>query len=238
MKKQGTKRGFRSLTQAEVIYVKKWFVLAMAAVMLLAACGSLAEPAETEEPFLWSWPGKYLTDDLEPRADIRDAKEAEAYAEEIWPLISDEPLPEGERRMNIDEHDQSYHFDIHDAEGIPLYNANFLSNGLIQQIGFTDADLSRAVEQGVRRGGDELEADRWESARKQLEEQTEKVEPGILALVEEMEVYSMIDAGDKLYLMIYAAPKDPEKESGLNLTGILYEDGTCKLMDFSCYGAG
>jgi len=238
MKKQGTKRGFRSLTQAEVIYVKKWLVLVTAVVMLLIACGSLAEPAETEEPFMWSWPGKYLTDALEPRADIRDAKEADAYAEEIWALISDDPLPEGEREMNIDEHDQSYHFDIHDAEGIALYNANFLSNGVIQQIGYTDVDLARAVEQGVRRSGDELEADRWEPARKQLEEQAETIAPGIMELVETPEVYAMIDAGDKLYLMIYAAPKDPEYESGLNLTGILYEDGTCKLMDFSCYGAG
>ena len=192
---------------------------------------------EEEETYMWSAPGKYLTDLMEPRAEIRNEQEAAAYAEELWSLIRKEPLPEGRREMAVDEHDHSYHFAIFNEEGHSLYDANFLSNGLVQQIGWNDLDFRRTTEgQVVRR--DTLDDEVWQRAETQLIPQIETIAPGVTALVEPLRLDKVLDVGDRQYLILYAEPADPEMEAGLSIFAVIDEDGNCIPMEYSCYGAG
>ena len=218
--------------------MKKLFILFVLAVTAVAACCEPAagEAAEDTE-FRWSDPGNYLTDVLAPRKEIHDEKEAEAYAEELWALLSSDPLPDGVREMNVDRQDGSYHFSISDENEAAIYCANFLSNGLIQQIGYYENDSEWASE-GLRRDGKTLKAEAWESAESQIIEQVERLVPGALALVKPLNVFQIIDFGDRQYLIIYAEPLDPAIETGVNITAVLEADGTCRLLDYSCYGAG
>ena len=156
--------------------------------------------------------------------------------EELWPLLSSEPLPEGERSLNVDEHDMSYHIAINNEEGRDLYTANFLSNGVIQQIGYNDLDDRKYS--GTRMDGADLDEADWEQAKGQLTAQLEKLAPGVLELLEPLHVDDYIDVGDKQYLFIYASPLDPDYDVVTCIIAVRYPDGRCELMDYSCYGAG
>ena len=192
---------------------------------------------EEDEAFYWSDPEeKYIAELLAPLKEIHNEAEAEAYMEELWPLLSSEPLPEGERSLNVDEHDMSYHIAINNEEGRDLYTANFLSNGVIQQIGYNDLDDRKYS--GTRMDGADLDEADWEQAKNQLTAQLEKLAPGVLELLEPLHVDDYIDVGDKQYLFIYASPLDPDYDVVTCIIGIRYPDGRCELMDYSCYGAG
>lgn len=192
---------------------------------------------EDDEAFCWSDPDeKYIAELLAPLKEIRDEKEAEAYMKELWPLLSSEPLPEGELSINVDEHDMSYHMSINNEEGRDLYTANFLSNGVIQQIGYNDLDDRKYS--GSRMDGADLDGAVWEQAESQLAAQLEKLAPGVLELLEPLQVEEYIDVGDKQYLFIYTAPLDPDYDVVTCIIAVLYPEGNCELMDYSCYGAG
>ena len=189
------------------------------------------------EAYYWSDPDeKYVAELLAPLKEIHDEKEAEAYMKELWPLLSSEPLPEGELSMNVDEHDMSYHMSINNEEGRDLYTANFLSNGVIQEIGYNDLDDRKYS--ASRMDGADLDEAVWEQAKGQLTEQIEKLAPGVLELLEPLKVEDYIDVGDKQYLYIYSMPLDPAYDVATCIIAVLDAEGNCELMDYSCYGAG
>ena len=152
-------------------------------------------------------------------------------------MFSSEPYPEGTGDMNVDKADGSYHFGIYDDTDANVYSANFLGNGLVQAIGFYDKD-ERWLTKGRFTELNELDAERWAKSLDQIAAAVDKLNPGIMKLVGPMEKQRIIDVGDKIYLMLYAAPLDPEYVVGMHITAILYPDGTCVLKEFSCYGAG
>ena len=192
---------------------------------------------EDDEAYYWSDPDeKYVAELLAPLKEIHDEKEAEAYMKELWPLLSSEPLPEGELSINVDEHDMSYHMSIDNEAGRNLYTANFLSNGVIQEIGYNDLDDRKYS--GSRMDGADLDETVWEQAKGQLTEQIEKLAPGVLELLEPLKVEDYIDVGDKQYLYIYAMPLDPAYDVATCIIAVLDAEGNCELMDYSCYGAG
>ena len=202
-------------------------------------CGyRISEESSEDESYQWSDPdGKFLSAMLSPVRDIRNEEEAGAYAKELWQLMTEKPLPEGEWEILQDQHDSSWHCALYDENMYELYGASFLSNGVIQQIIDLSPDPAWYTE-GVRKEGSELDAEKWEQAKEQIAERLNKAAPGIMDLVKPMVVDSVIEVGDKQYLIIYAEPLDSEMDSGLNLTVILYEDGHCDMKDYSCYGNG
>jgi len=140
--------------------------------------------------------------------------------------------------MNVDQADNSYHFGVFDENDMNLYTANFLSNGLVQEFGFSDND-ARWYTPGMYTNPEEVpDGEAWEKAQVSLAETIEKVNPGIMALVGPMRVFRIFDVGDRMYLLIVADPLDPDYECGMDIIAILYPDGRCELRDFSCYGAG
>ena len=215
--------------------MKKILAMILAVALL---CTMTCAWAEDEEEYAWSMPGeKHITELLAPVKEIRNEEEAWAYAEELWSLLSDKPLPDGESDLLVDRHDNSYHYDICDMDGRELYTVSFLSTGVIQQIGYDDEDERRYTD-SVRLETGDLEAELLESAQEQVEARVEQIAPGILGLVEPLVVDQIIDVGDKKYMYFYAMPLDPDYDSCVYVIAVLYEDGSCELMDFSCYGAG
>ena len=216
--------------------MKKVFAILLCLVLALSfACPVIAEE---EDDYMWSEPGlKYIASLLAPQKEIHNEQEAEAYADSLWPLLTEDPLPEGNREMEIDQHDNSYHFGICNADGIALYNVSFLSNGVIQQISRRDTDPRRFDDSALKKPS-ELDPETWEQAKAKITEWVEKVSPGVLALVNPMEVYSVRDIGDRLYLYIGALPLDTENHGSLNIVAIIFEDGSVGLLDYSLYGAG
>ena len=216
--------------------MKKIFLILVCMTLALSlACPALAE--EGDETYAWSEPGeKNFIGALAARREIRDEAEAYAYALELWPLISDEPLPEGTRELDIDRHDTSYHFSILNMDDQAQYNVGFLSNGVIQHISKKDKDPLRYT--GERKEGSALDDGTWEKAKDAITEWVEKVSPGVLELVEPLKVYSVLDNGETQRLFISALPLDPEYDGNLHIVVILYADGRCEVTDYSCYGAG
>ena len=202
-------------------------------------CGyRVSEESSEDESFQWSDPdGKYLSAMLSPVRDIRNEEEAEAYAKELWQMMNDSPLPEGDWEILLDQHDGSWHCGLFNEDKYELYGANFLNNGVIQQIINLEPDPVRDTE-GVRKTGSELDAEKWEQAKEQIAKWLNKAVPGILNLVEPMIVDSVIEVADEQYLVIHADPLDSEITSGLNLIVILYVDGHCDIIEYSCHGAG
>ena len=193
---------------------------------------------DDDPPFAWSDPtGKYLASLLAPQREIHNEEEAKAYAEELCLLMGVGLLPEGTWEIKVDHHDESWHCGIFDEDYIELYGAGFLSNGVIQHLSYPDPD-KRWSSVGVRKNGSELDAGRWEQAKKRITEWVEKTAPGILDLVEPMNLRQFIDVGDKQYLLIEAMPLDTSFTVGISIIAILYEDGHCEIMEYSCYGAG
>ena len=216
--------------------MKKTALILVCLAMALLLCGpGLTE--DEDEPYMWSEPGlRYIVNELAPQREIHDEKEAEAYAEELWSLLSDSPIPEGTKEMLFDQHDRSYHFSINNEDNMALYNAGFLSNGVIQHISVTDTDPERYS--GTRKDGTELDAETWEKAKEQITAWVEKVSPGILKLVEPLTAYSVLDNGKTMRLFVAAMPLDAELAGSINIVAILYPDGRCEIIDYSCYGAG
>ena len=209
-------------------------LLCLATVFILPG---IVSAEETDESYMWSEPGvRYVVYALAPQKEIHDEAEAYAYALELWPLISAEPLPDGTRELDIDHHDTSYHFAIKDQDDMSLYNVGFLSNGVIQHISLRDSDPDRYS--GERKDGTGLDSETWEKAKGWISDWVEKASPGILELVEPLSVYSILDNGDKQRLFISAMPLDPEDGGNINIIAILYADGRCEIIDYSCYGAG
>jgi len=205
--------------------------------LILALSFTCAVIAEEEDDYAWSEPGrKYMAGLLAPQKEIRNEQEAEAYADSLWSLLTDDPLPEGTREMEIDHHDNSYHYGINNAEGMALYNVGFLSNGVIQHISYRVSDPRRFdnITRTELSGQDET----MEQAKVWIAEWVEKVSPGVLALVEPMNVYAVSDVGDRQYLFIAAQPLDAEHDGSLSIIAIVFEDGSFGIMDYSLYGAG
>ena len=214
---------------------KIFLILVCIALALLPACPTLAE--EGDETYAWSEPGeKNFISVLPARREIRDEAEAYAYALELWPMISSKPLPEGTRELDIDRHDTSYHFAILNMDDQAQYNVGFLSSGVIQHISRRDKDPLRFS--GERKEGSGLDAGAWEKAKGAITEWVEKISPGVLELVEPLNVYSILDNGETQRLFISALPLDPEYDGNLHIVAILYADGRCEVIDYSCYGAG
>ena len=208
-------------------------VLALA-LCLAAACAE--EPAGEE--FAWSDHGNYLTSALQGKREIRTEEEAQAYAEELWQFLSDAPLPEGRSEMSVDRADNSYHYGVFDEDDVNVYAANFLSNGLVQQFGYSDSD-DRWHTEGMYTNPEEVpDPEAWKKAQDYLAETVDRINPGIMALVGPMQVNRIFDVGDRMYLIISAEALDPAYECGLDIIAVLYPDGRCELKDFSCYGAG
>ncbi len=221
-------------------------LISLLLVLVLALTGQTIASAEnsgemdrkSDESFKWSDPDeKYLSSLLSPVRDIRNEEEAEAYARELWVMMSDRPLPEGDWEILLDQHDNSWHCGLFNEERRELYGVSFLDNGVIQQIDDLTPDPDWNSE-GVRKESSELDAGRWEQAKEQIVEWLNKAAPGVLNLVEPMSVDSVMDVAGKQYLTIHAEPLDPEMSSGLNLYVVLYEDGHCEIKEYSCYGAG
>ena len=193
---------------------------------------------DDDPPFTWSDPtGKYLTGLLAPQRDIRNEEEAKTYAEELCALMGVGPLPQGNWEIKVDHHDESWHCTVFDDNQIELYGAGFLSNGVIQHLSYPDPDTGW-FSAGDRKNGSELEAEKWEQAKGRITEWVNRISPGILDLAEPLKVDTFIDTGDKLYLLIFASPLDPELNGYINIVAVIYEDGRCGIMDYSCYGAG
>lgn len=216
--------------------MRKICLFALAAMLAITAAACHAETEE--EPFLWSGGGTYLISALQGTREIRNEEEAETYAKELWPLMSPNPLPEGRREMSVDRTDNSYHFGIFDDEDRELYSANFLSNGLIQEISFSDDDTRWYTEGKYTIPKTLISQPVWEKVQAKLGETIEKLDPGILTMVGPMQIERIIDVGDKAYLIISAPALDETFDTGLNLIAIVFPDGECQLQHFSCYGAG
>lgn len=209
-----------------------------AILLCLALALSLTGSAVAEEDLTWTEPGlNYIAEQLAPQKEIHDEKEAEAYADSLWPLLTDEPLPGGNREMAVDHHDNSYHYGIYTADGIALYNVGFLSNGVIMHISCRVNDPRRYADD-ARKDPSELDPKVWEQAKARISEWVEKVSPGVLALLQPMDVYSVIDVGDRQYLFIAAMPLDAENDGCLSIIAIVEADGSVRIMDYSLYGAG
>jgi len=202
-------------------------------------CGyQMSEELSEDETFKWSDPGgKYLSAMLSPVRDIRNEEEARIYAKELWQMMNNSPLPEGDWEILQDQHDNSWHCSVYDENMVELYGASFLNNGVIQQVLDSVPDSDRETE-GVRGKDSELDADKWEKAKEQIAEWLNKAAPGVLNLVKPMIVDSVIEVADKQYLIIYAEPLNSEITSGLNLIMVLYEDGHYDIKEYSCCGAG
>ena len=170
--------------------MKKIFLIFMITALALSlACPALA--GEGDETYAWSEPGeKNFVGMLAARREIRDEAEAYAYALELWPLISADPLPEGTRELDIDRHDTSYHFAILNMDDQAQYNVGFLSNGVIQHISKKDKDPLRYT--GERKEGSALDDGTWEKAKGAITEWVEKVSPGVLELVEPLDRKSVV----------------------------------------------
>ena len=193
---------------------------------------------DTDDSYMWSEPGlKYIAAEFPAQKEIPDEKEAEAYADSLWSLLTDAPLPEGIRDMVFDRHDKSYHYSISNQDGFALYNVGFLSNGVIQHISYRVSDPRRFADD-ARKDPAGLEPAVWEDAKARIDEWMEKVSPGILALVEPLKVYSVVDVGDRLYLFISAMPLDPSHAGYVSLIAMYDADGHVGIMDYSLYGAG
>lgn len=202
---------------------------------LLLACTALAE--EGDETYAWSEPGETnFISALPALREIPGEAEAYAYALELWPVISAEPLPEGTRELDIDRHDTSYHFAILNMDDQAQYNVGFLSNGVVQHISRKDKDPLRYT--GERKDGSGLDAGAWEKAKETIAEWVEKLSPGVLDLVEPLKVWSVLDNGETQRLFISALPLDAAYDGSLHIVAILYADGRCEVIDYSCYGAG
>ena len=61
---------------------------------------------------------------------------------------------------------------------------------------------------------------------------------GVLDLVEPLKVWSVLDNGETQRLFISALPLDAAYDGSLHIVAILYADGRCEVIDYSCYGAG
>ncbi len=194
--------------------------------------------ADEDPPYAWSDPaGTYLANLLAPVREIRNEEEARAYAEELHALMSAGPLPEGTWEIRTDHHDESWHCSVFDENMTELYGAGFLSNGVIQHL-FCPGPDPRLITEGVRKDGSALDAGRWAEAKRQIAEWVEKTSPGILALAEPLHLNTVIDSGNVQCLLVDAMPLDPELSGSINIIAVLYEDGHCEIMDYSCYGAG
>ena len=214
---------------------KIWMILT--ALLLLSAL--LLSGAAAEEPDGGSIPGSRTLAERLPRVrDVWDEQEAENYAIALWPRISNDPLPEGRREVSFDKRDNSYHFLIKDENLCVLYTASFLSNGVVQEISSHEpATAAERHENVTYRDGPELEANRWDTARKQIAEQAEELAPGILEQVEPLYVNDFRDYGDRQVLMVYASPLDPECDTHLRIEAVLYQDDRCELKGFSIFDA-
>ena len=216
------------------ILLKRFSAVLLCLALLAAACGF----AEEEEPLTWSEPdGRFIAGMLAPQREIRNEEEARAYAEELCPLTGIGPLPEGTWEILADRHDGSWHCSLLNEESVELYGAHFLSNGVIQMLTYPDPDPRRFSE-GVRKEGSEMDAEACGQAKRLVTEWVEKNAPGILELTEPLDVYSVIDTGDKQYLFLSALPLDPDLDGCIHIIAVLYGDGHCEIMDYSCYGAG
>lgn len=217
--------------------MKKACSILLCLILVFSFSGSVCAEG-TDDSLMWSEPGlKYIAAALAPQKEIHDEKEAEAYADSLWPLLSDDPLPDGNREMAVDHHDNSYHYGIYTTDGIALYNVGFLSNGVIMHIGCRVNDPRRYADD-ARKDPSELDPKVWEQAKVKITEWVEKVSPGVLALLQPMDVYSVIDVGDRQYLFIAAMPLDAEYDGCLSLIAIVEADGSVRIMDYSLYGAG
>ena len=214
---------------------RTWVILLCLVMFFSMTCPATAE--EPDESYAWSEPGcKYIVYALAPQKEIHDEGEAYAYAEELWPFLSSDPLPEGSRELCYDDHDKSYHIAINNNDDMALYNASFLSNGVIQQISRRDPDPNRF--DGVRKDGAELDSETWEKVKSGIDGWVEQVSPGILELVEPLSVFSILENGDTKRLFISAMPLDPGDSGSISIIVILHPDGQWEITDYSCYGAG
>lgn len=213
-------------------------ICAVLLCLVLALSFACAAIAEEEEDFTWTEPGlKYIAEQLAPQKEIHDEKEAEAYADSLWSLLSENPLPEGTREMAFDKHDNSYHYGIYNADGFALYNVGFLSNGVIMHISYRVDDPRRFAD-NARQDPAGLDPAVLDNARSKIAEWIEKVSPGVLALVEPLDIYSALDVGGRQYLLISAMPLDAGYAGYISVIAIIFEDGHVGIMDYSLYGAG
>lgn len=212
---------------------KIWMILT--ALLLLSAL--LLSGAAAEEHDEGSIPGSRTIAERLPRVrDIWDEKEAEIYAITLWPMISNDPLPEGSREINYDKRENSYHFMILDENRCACYTADFFSNGVVQQLHSFDPDkTAEALELVTYRDASELADGSWDAAGEQISEQVEKLAPGLLKLMEPLCLDCIRDTGDRQELTVFAAPLDPEWKTCLSIGAILYPDNRCELKSFSLY---
>lgn len=214
-------------------------IMALLLVMALTFSVSAGTAEEEDEPFVWSEPGLYLTDGLPEVKEIRNEQEAETYALELWGTAFGGEAPAGERSMSVDLGDMSYHFGILSEDGAGDYSANFLSNGQVQALWYSDGD-SRWITDGLFTSPDpkEMDPEVWEKLRAWLTEFAEKMNPGVTAKTEPMYVWQIRAVEDRQYFFVTANAKDEECESGLNATVIILEDGSFRIHEYSLYGEG
>ena len=219
--------------------MKKMRLFRNAIALVLALVMLAGFAAAEEEEFLWSGGGKYLPSALQGIRTIGNEQEAEAYAEELWKVFRDDEVVAGTREMSVDHSDESYHFGIFDDKGACVYSANFLSNGLVQAVTFYDYDARWYTDgQFTEPDPDRLDKEAWAKVQAWITERAEKLDPGVLELVEPMAAWRIRDVGDRQYISISAEPKEEGYEAGLNVTVILAEDGGISLVDYSLYGLG
>ena len=208
-------------------------------LVLALALGLTAGMAESEEEeFVWSDPGVYLTDTIREIKAIGNEEEAKAYAMELWDMVYGGQAPAGDDSMSVDLRDVSYHYGLIGDDGRD-YSANFLSNGVVQAIWYSDNDERWYTEgQFTQPEPDSLDAETWEKTKAWLEELAEKLDPGVTELIYPMYIWQIRDVGDRKYLFISADAKADDCESGLNATVILFADGSCQVHEYSLYGQG
>ena len=180
----------------------------------------------------------YLPLALKGTRTIAGEQEAEAYAKELWAEVWEGAYPEGSMVMNIDPVDESYHIGIVRNE-VGVYSANFLNNGLVQALAYSNSD-ARWYTAGEYTEVEPAALDEavWTRVREWVADKAEKLDPGIMDLVEPMEAWQIRDVGDAMYISILAVPKGDEFESGLNVTVAVYRDGRIVMVEYSLYGLG